>query len=323
MRSESETKFILLTIDSLRKDRLSYFRNDRNTTPFLDSIISDNIFYSNAYSASCHTREAMPSILTGEDPKNCVDKYRISSETIAEKLSEKGVETKAYLSGPFLTESNGYHRGFKIFNTGYRTGRTFPEYLWKIIRDKHFRSGYQLNELIENSLQTNTFVWTHYMDIHAPYNMFENWIWGEQTSDRNLEKIYRKAKYLGEISEEQHQLLVDAYDNSLRHLDNILKDLFSRLDEEFEFIILGDHGESFGENGNYEHDFPRTLDDPRLEIPIIESGAPIQHSRRVSTLDIFPEVLHRFGFKEESGFSKPKRFQASCKKFFGRKVRCF
>lgn len=313
--------FFLITVDSLRKDRMSYYGNTRNTTPFLDKIIEENTLYDNAYSTSCHTREAMPSILTGQTPQKALEKYEIISETIAEKLSSKGVQTNAYITGPFLTEKNNYHKGFQNFNNDYKLNRTFPEYFWKILRNNHFRDGYELNKLASKQLKENSFTWIHYMDVHAPYNNFENWKWGEERSDREIQRIYRKAKYSGDISREEHRLILDCYDNSLRYLDNVLKDLFSRLDGDTEFIICGDHGESFGEKGMYEHDFPRTLDDHRLEVPIIKKGDSKEVNQKVSTLGIFQQILKSFDLTSKNGLQETEGFNASCKNVIGRKVK--
>ena len=94
---------LLITIDALRKDHLGYFGYERNTTPFLDKLAEENTVFKNCWSASCHTRESIPSILSGEKPENCISGYyRLDSSTIAEKLPEE-VETSAVTTGCYLT----------------------------------------------------------------------------------------------------------------------------------------------------------------------------------------------------------------------------
>lgn len=314
-------KFILITIDSLRKTHLSYYNKERETTPFIDSLASQNTNYRNAYSASSHTREALPAILTGQNPEKCLNRYKIKEKNIAQKLQEKQITTKAFLSGPFLTEKNNYHKGFQKFDNGYKTRYTFPEYFFKIAQNQNFRSGYKLNKKIENNITQNSFIWAHYMDCHAPYTMFDEWIWGEETSKRKIQKTYRKAKYTNKATSSEKQLLLDAYHNSLRHLDEIIEDLFSRLDEDVKFILCADHGESFGEKGQYEHDFPRTLDQPRIEIPLIKKGVDKEIETKVSSLDIHFEILREFKFETGKGFDKHSSLTSTCSNLLGRRRR--
>jgi len=91
---------LLVTVDYLRADRVGLNGYEGNTTPFLYSL-SGNCIFPEAYSTSNHTREAVPSILTGLYPENSVTRtYRIKSPTLAELLSKE-----RYSTGAFLTSS--------------------------------------------------------------------------------------------------------------------------------------------------------------------------------------------------------------------------
>ena len=59
---------ILLSADALRADHLSCYGYDRKTSPELDRLASESFRFTNAYSASSHTREAVPALLTGNTP---------------------------------------------------------------------------------------------------------------------------------------------------------------------------------------------------------------------------------------------------------------
>jgi Predicted membrane-associated, metal-dependent hydrolase len=113
---------LLITIDALRKDHLSHYGYDRNTTPFLDKLAKENTIFENCYSASCHTREAIPSILTGQKPENCIKGYyKLKTSTIPEKLPKK-VDTKAIVTGCYLTRTENYDKGFNRFTSDYHHG---------------------------------------------------------------------------------------------------------------------------------------------------------------------------------------------------------
>jgi arylsulfatase len=112
--------FVLVTVDSLRADRVGD-GYARNTTPFLDGLADGALFFERAYSPSSHTREAVPSILTGCYPSNAVTRtYRMTEPTVAQILQDAGYETGGFVSGPFFTARKGYEDGFDTFESRTR-----------------------------------------------------------------------------------------------------------------------------------------------------------------------------------------------------------
>jgi lipoteichoic acid synthase len=103
--------------------------------------------------------------------------------------------------------------------------------------------------------------------------------------------------------------LVNRYLNSVRNQDFFLKNLFDQykelgLYEDTIFIILGDHGEGFGEHGRFQHD--NTIYEEGLRIPLLihdpkqfENGATLEGP--VNQLDILPTVADLLGYEIESG----------------------
>lgn len=291
---------LLITVDALRKDHLSYFGYDRKTTPFLDKLAEENTIFENCYASSCHTRESIPSILTGKRPENCISGYyRLDAATIPEKLPEE-VETTGITAGCYLTRTENHDRGFDNFGSDYSFGNNIitrqTEYLGRIITDNQYRTTDQLKEDITSGLREDeSFVWTHLMDVHAPYNKFSSKYFGEEISRRNLQLLFRKAVHApSTMTEEDKQEIIDAYDSSLKSLDNRLKKIISDIPNDCTVIIAGDHGELLGEKGLYEH--PRILEDELLEVPlIIRNGEKESFDRPVSTTDIAPTVTEEYG----------------------------
>jgi len=66
--SEDWENIILLSADALRADHLSCYGYHRGTSPALGDLVEESIRFENAYSASSHTREAVPALLTGRYP---------------------------------------------------------------------------------------------------------------------------------------------------------------------------------------------------------------------------------------------------------------
>jgi len=251
---------LLVTVDSLRADRVGYNGYARNTTPFLDSLADDGVFFRRAYSPSSHTREAVPSILTGTYPSRAVTRrYRIRQPTVARLLDAEGYETGAFLSAPFFTTGKGYDDGFGDFDSAYSrySAGMFAQYGWEILTNSHYRDGFDVNRSLAEFVRDTDepfFAWGHYMDVHAPYNRDGETWFGDGMSERETQMVFRKAKYLpSRVSSDERQALVDEYDNGVRRFDEVMRDLFGRLESEGVLegtvvFVTSDHGESLGEN---------------------------------------------------------------------------
>ena len=59
---------ILVTADSLRYDALSYTNNTAGTSPFLDSLADDGVFFDNAIATGSGTSTSFPGILASALP---------------------------------------------------------------------------------------------------------------------------------------------------------------------------------------------------------------------------------------------------------------
>jgi arylsulfatase len=327
---------LLVTVDSLRADHVGYSGYRRDVTPFLDSLAAESAFFERAYSASVHTRESIPSILTGRYPPEAVTKtYAMQGPTLPERLGRVGYHTGAVLSSPFLTTDNGYDRGFDLFDSNYppRTPGMLAQYVGEFLGNSHYRDGYDVNDsLLEFVAGADDpfFAWAHYMDIHGPYNRFDDVVWGEPVGERRLQMLYRRAKYLpATVTDAERRTLVDQYDNAVRHFDGVVADLFERLGaagvlEDTVVFITSDHGESFGENGAYEHG--RNLYPELLHVPLLVHGGGRSDDvgRPVSTVDVHRSLADRAGLETgcdgEPLFrdSRESAIRASCLNFFRR-----
>jgi len=300
--------FLLITVDSLRADRLGCNGYGRNTTPFLDSLADDSVFFERAYSPSSHTREAVPSILTGTYPSHAVTRtYRIRKPTVARILSDAGYETGAFVSAPFFTTGKGYDEGFGVFDSEYsrHAPRMFAEYGWEILTNSHYRDGYDVNDALvsfADDADEPFFAWGHYMEPHAPYNRADGTWFGDGMTDRETQMLFRKAKYFpSRVTEGERRALVDAYDNGVRQFDEVMRDLFGRLDgsgllDGTVVFVTSDHGESLGENGVYAHRqalSPETLRVPLWMYDRDGDGWTETVDSPVSTVDILPTVAEK------------------------------
>ena len=124
------------------------------------------------------------------------------------------------------------------------------------------------------------FLFAHFLDPHAPYN---------------LSKVKGSAfqRYLGECA------LVD------QELGRLLKLLDERpsLKRRTILMVISDHGEAFGEHGTTRH--AKTLYDELLRVPLfirVPGVAPREVDEPVSLVDLGPTVLDLFGLDTPSHF---------------------
>ena len=84
------------------------------------------------------------------------------------------------------------------------------------------------------------------------------------------------------------------YKNSLAFLDDALMDSIEELPQDTVVVVVGDHGESFFEGGNYGHGFSFT--DPVLHVPLLirfprGEGPPFDSPKKVSQRTLHSDVI--------------------------------
>lgn len=140
------------------------------------------------------------------------------------------------------------------------------------------------------------------MDVHAPYNRYDTDYFGADANPRTIQRLFRRAKYRpNTITREERQILIDAYDNSIRQLDTALNRVWTFLTKNDRWddtvvILTADHGEQFGEHGRFEH--LRYLDNELLQVPLLvwtptRSGG--ECSKRVASVDVTATIAEYAG----------------------------
>lgn len=306
---------VLLSIDALRVDHLSCYEYEDNTTPHIDTLAEDGIRFTNAFSASSHTREAVPALLTGEYPDVAInDDFTLDADTLATYLSTTH-STGAFHSNPYVSRAYEFHRNFDKFDDDMRFGWNRLLALGQRALDKFIlnRGRYhaRADEINKRSLDwldslgdEPFFLWNHYMDVHGPYNPPEDYTGhiNNHISDSEAQELYNRCvDDPNSLTGDERQLIIDLYDGEIRYTDAMIGKLLSALQtrellEDTLVILTADHGELLGENGRFAH--PRILSDELIRIPLILRGPGITSqvdNRSVSALDIVPTLLNTVG----------------------------
>jgi len=310
---------VLISIDALRADHLSCQGYSRETTPVLDDLANENAWFKRALSTSSHTREAVPSLLTGRYPDEFSDQgYRLIEDSIARRLREASYATAGFHSNPYASRAYGFETGFDTFEDNLYLGNNrllaLGQRLLDKIRNRHYTRAEKINEQslewLDNLGDNDPFfLWNHYMDPHGPYQplaKYRELFTDDLVSDRTAKKLYRRSiNYPGSITESERELQKALYDAEIRYLDDQIGAFLNALTEREYLentivVITADHGDAFGEHGYYGH--PRELDDELLHVPLVVLGKDVPEvvvDTPVSTLDIVPTLLTAGGYEPD------------------------
>lgn len=314
----SKTNIILITLDALRADHLSGYGYDRDTAPTLAAFGDEAVTFEQAYSASSHTREAVPALLTGRYPDDAVGNgFQRDAPTVGRLLSDNEYRTGGFHSNPFVSRAYGFDDGFDHFDDDLHLGQNkllaLAQRALDKLRNRHYARATEINQRSLEWLDTLDdepfFCWNHYMDPHGPYEAppeYQRTYHGEVVPDRTAQRLYQRAIDSPEsISDSERELLRDLYDAEIAYTDDKLSEFFdslrdSGLFEESLIIVTADHGDAFGEHGYYEH--PRQLHDELVHVPLLVSGPEMEATTveaPTSTLDVVPTILSTAGIDGE------------------------
>ena len=281
---------LLVTLDTVRADRLAPYGHDRVTMPQLDAFAEARATrYTAARSTTSWTLPSHASLLTGLMPAqhgathhraraaasgNVTPARRLfdSAGTLAERLLEQGYTTGAVVSNSaYLQRLYGLHRGFQHYDdrAGVRLqpyritlAQMFgwkPEFAALAYRDARSMTDLALRWLEGRERRRPFFLFVNYMDAHYPYLPPARYA---RTFDgpRPRDPLKPEAEHL------PHQ-----YDRELLFLDHHLGRLLAALEQRGELddtvvIITSDHGEAFGEHGFWMHG--RTLYEEVVRVPL-------------------------------------------------------
>ncbi|MCP3916698.1 MAG: sulfatase, partial [bacterium] len=275
---------LLVTIDTVRTDRLGAYGYESANTPVLDALAERGVLFEEAYSPAPMTLPVHTSLMTGVLPPehgarvNGMHKLAEGVPTLAQHLSSEGYRTGAFVAAFVLDSRFGLDRGFDVYDddlteayeqevteglSSYRPG--------SVVVDT------ALDWLGESESDQPFFAWVHLYDAHFPWHPH-----GEGVQDESAET----GSYDGEV----------AYvDEQVGRLVEYLR--AQGLEEDTVIVALADHGEGLGDHHEIEHAY--LLNEEVLHVPWIVSGPGVSAGHRVPSLvaleDFQPTALELLG----------------------------
>ena len=121
MSKKLDKNVIMVVLDTHRFDRMGSYGYDRPTTPNLDSIASESLFFERAITPGQWTIPSHASLFSGEVPAvhrtlQADDALPKEFQTLAGRLSAAGIQTTGFCNNPLVgIVQNGFKRGFNQF----------------------------------------------------------------------------------------------------------------------------------------------------------------------------------------------------------------
>ncbi len=281
-KTATSHNLLLITLDTLRADHLGCYGYKEAKTPALDSLAARGMVFEDAQSQVPLTLPSHCSIMTGRFPRefgvrnNNQKALGTTHPTLASIFKQHGYQTAAFVASFVLDGRFGLNRGFDHYD----------DHMGNVSMDVQPLDWEQPANVIADRtiawLETNKnrpfFCWAHFFDPHDPHR--------------------------------PPQPFPQSYDGEIAYMDTQIKRISDWLDEsglkDSTFVVIvGDHGESFGEHGEIGHGM--FLYQTTLHVPMI-----VVHPRLVSAgkrvvgpvgnVDIFPTVLDLFDWPSPDGF---------------------
>jgi arylsulfatase A-like enzyme/Tfp pilus assembly protein PilF len=282
----TELNVILITIDTLRADRLSSYGNPAPLTPNIDSLAGEGARFTNAASTVPFTLPAHSSIMTGTYPpyhgvrENVGYTLDDTIPTLAEWLGERGYTTAAFVSAFVLDSRWGIARGFDTYYDDFDLDEMKGN-LASVQRDGRETVANAIRWL-DDGPSSPFLLWLHLFDPHDPYTPPEPFRSRFPNRPYDAEVAYTDS-LIGELRRalEERGLL----DNSL-------------------LILTGDHGEGLGNHKEGFHGF--FVYDSTVHVPLIirlpegRLGGQVVEEV-VSHVDLLPTILDATGHAIPSG----------------------
>lgn len=270
---------VLVSIDTLRADRLPAWGYRGTATPHLDAFRREAILFESAWSHIPLTLPSHTSVMTGLLPAEHGVRdnvgYRLSAETptLAEILGRNGWRTAGAVSAAPLHSRTGLGAGFDVYDDrleaeiGTGLGEVQRSGLATLAAIRPWLRG-RPSELVADR---KAFLFFHLFEPHTPYDPPED-----------LAALYGQT-YDGEVA------AADVVFGALRsELESV------GLWQQAAVFVFSDHGEGLGDHGEDEHGV--LLYREALHVPLLlklpggaQAGATVEGN--VQLTDIFPTVL--------------------------------
>jgi len=305
---------LLISVDTLRADRLGIYGSDRGLTPRIDALGRESYVFTAAYAPASHTLPSIAALLTGRYPEELGiwSNYSVltsETPTLAGAFRDAGWRTSAVVSGWVLRAEAGLTVGFDHYDDTLpqvEANRPVPERIGRDTTDAAFAA---LDACLPDA-PSRCFLWVHYQDPHGPYtppagHREEHLPLEQEEPDGRRELHVLDGPFdPGGIPEYQYMegqrevaFYRAGYDGEISYLDEEVGRLLDGLGERSlleraVIVFTADHGESLGED-DYWFGHGDLLSEVQVRVPLLihVPGLPARTRADVTSLvDVVPTL---------------------------------
>lgn len=264
---------VLISIDTLRADRLPIYGYADNRTPAIDALAADGVVFDHAWAHAPLTLPSHVSMLTGRLPfehgvrDNMGFALKPQTPTLASVLSASGFDTGGFVSAYVLRKDTGIGQGFATFDDTLSPAS--PEVPIGEVQREGGETIAAAERWLNSRQSRRFFLFLHLYEPHSPYTPPDRF--------RNLKP------YDGEV----------AYTDEL--VGRLLASLKSKgLYDDALVLFVSDHGEGLGDHGEQEHGL--FLYTESVRVPLIvklprQRRAGTRVTEPVQHIDLVPTIL--------------------------------
>lgn len=284
-RRGPELNVVLVSVDTLRPDRLGCYGYRGATSPNVDRLAREGVTFEDVIASVPLTLPSHASMLTGLYPvshgirDNGTFSLRPGFVTMAEVFSDAGYSTAAFIGAFVLDSRYGLNQGFQVYNDDLSEGRQLSAFGYSE------RTADAVTRAATAWLDTTPepfFAFLHYYDPHTPYEA---------------------------PAEFRNRHVLSAYDAEVAFTDQevgcFLDELNARgLTERTLIVFVSDHGEGLGDHGEATHGY--LVYEPTLQVPWVMRfpemsglGDAAMRGRRIDypvrLVDLMPTITEAAG----------------------------
>jgi arylsulfatase A-like enzyme/Flp pilus assembly protein TadD len=263
--SASARNLVLITIDTLRADRVGAYGYAAARTPAIDALAVRGARFERAFATAPITLPSHASILSGLYPRGHGARHNgipvgAAAPLITETFARAGLATGAFVTAFPLDRRFGLNRGFSTYSD------RLPRIAGRVSNERPGAAA--VDEAIawlNQHRHGRFFLWLHLFEPHAPYGMAGDTRPASARYDDDVAEADRQVgRLVGALGADAERTVV---------------------------VVAGDHGEAFGEHGEIAHSI--FVYDTTLRVPLILAGPGIDRiitEVPVSVVDIAPTV---------------------------------
>jgi arylsulfatase A-like enzyme len=284
-RGPERRNVVLISLDTLRADRLAVNGAYRRTMPQVDAFARDAVAFTDAWAVWPETSGSHMSLFSSRFPSE----HRVTSfitapspsiELLAERLRREGYLTRAFTEDGGVWAHAGFARGFSAY-----AERRSADFVYRGEVDQVFADA---TRWVEAHADRTFFLFVHTYQVHAPYS-----------PPADHQKLFADVPGREPLNGRAAAL---AYDQEARYTDDHVGPFLAKLAsldlaERTIVVLTSDHGEEFGEHGGMGHG--RSLHQEVLRVPLVIAApgllAPSEVAIPASLLDVAPTVLDLLG----------------------------